>query len=180
MKRSLERISCSNIKDWCTRHKGWIRVIAKIFVLLILFVVLFGVMFGFYRISGPAMSKRLEDGDLVMYSRMTSEYQGGDVVIYDYDGKTYVSAILAKADDLIEIDSYGRLHLNGAQVSDDIVFTPEQRNLVGAASAFRVPANSYYVLNEDLNSMEDSRSFGAIPSTSIKGKIIGVLRTRSI
>ena len=180
MDQSPQSNNSSSFKAWFVRHKDWLRVAAKGFVLIALFWVLFGVCFGIHRISGPAMSKRLEDGDLVLYSRMANEYQGGDVVIYDHDGKTYVSAILSKANDLIEIDSYGRLHLNGAQVSDDIVFTPEQKDLAGATSTFRVPANSYYVLNEDLNSMEDSRSFGAISSTSIKGKIIGVLRTRSI
>ena len=167
-------------KAWFTSHKDWLRLGAKLISLAVIMWAIFGLCFGFTRISSPAMSNRLEDGDLVLYSKLVNEYHSDDVIIYEHDGKTYVSSILAKADDLIEIDQYGHLFLNGTQVSDDIAYTPEQRDLIGPSTAFRVPDNSYYVVNENLNSIEDSRSFGAIPYNSIKGKIIGVLRTRSI
>ena len=126
------------------------------------------------------MSPRLEDGDLVLYSRLDHDYQAGDVVIYSHDGATYVSSILAKADDLVEIDKYGHLAINGTQSSEDIAYTPEQRDIIKPASAFRVPTDSYFVINTNLDATEDSRVFGAIPRNEIKGKIIGVLRTRSI
>lgn len=170
----------ADIKSWLTNHKDWLRLGAKIISLVVILWVIFGVCFGLDRISGPAMSPRLEDGDLVLYSRLANDYGNGDVVIYEHDSKTYISSILAGTDDLIEIDKYGHLSINGAQFSDDIAYTPEQRDTIKPASAFRVPTDSYFVLNTNLDAIEDSRTFGAIPRSKIKGKIIGVLRTRSI
>ncbi len=170
----------TSFKSWLTSHKDQFRLGVKVAALIAALWLLFGVCFGLHRISGPAMSERLEDGDLVLYTRLAGDYKSGDVIIYEHDGGTYVSAILAVADDVIEVDSYGHLSLNGILVSDNIAFTPEQKSLVEPSAVLRVPSNSYYVLNENLDSLEDSRSFGAIPSKDIKGKIIGLLRTRSI
>lgn len=175
-----QRKIATNIKSWLTNHKDWLRLGAKIVSLVIIIWIVFGLCFGFDRISGPAMSPRLEDGDLVLYSRLANDYQNGDVVIYERDGKTYISSILAGADDLIEIDKYGHLAINGTQSSDDVAYTPEQRDTIKPASAFRVPTDSFFVINSNLDAIEDSRTFGAIPRDKIKGKIIGVLRTRSI
>lgn len=126
------------------------------------------------------MSERLKDGDLVLYTRLTNDYQIGDVIIYEHDNKTYISTIIAEADDVIEITPYGQLIINNSQFSDDIIFNPEQNDYINQQSTFRVPSNSYYVLNENLDSLEDSRIFGAISIKDIKGKIIGLLRTRSV
>ena len=176
----MSRVATTNFKSWLTNHKDWLRLGAKVIALVVVIWVIFGICFGFDRISGPAMSPRLEDGDLVLYSRLDHDYQAGDVVIYSHDGAIYVSSILAKADDLVEIDKYGHLVINGTQSSEDIAYTPEQRDTIKPASAFRVPTDSYFVINANLDATEDSRVFGAIPRNKIKGKIIGVLRTRSI
>ena len=77
------------------------------------------------------MSTRLEDGDLILYTKLSNDYKEGDAVVYEIDGIQYVSSILAQPGDLIELDEKGHLHINGTQ-------------------------------------------------STIKGKIIGVLRTRSI
>ena len=165
-------------KLWVANHKGWLLLGAKIALLAVVVWVIFGVCFGMYRISGPAMSPRLQDGDLILYSRIAGQYGPGDVVLYEHAGATYVSAIIASGGDLIEIDNSGYLRLNGAQISQAVAVTPEQQGDI--TSTYRVPTGSFFMLNENLDSMEDSRTFGAIYEKDIKGKIVGLLRTRSI
>ena len=168
------------IKSWLGGHGGWLRLGAKILLLVAIFFVFFGVCFGLHRVNDPSMSQRLEDGDLVLYSKMIDEYKVGDVVIFEHEGQTYTSAIIAESGDLLEIDENGRLHLNGTQISDDVIITPEQKNELSMSPQFRVPTDSFFVLNENLESIKDSRSFGAINKRDMKGKVVGVLRTRSI
>lgn len=126
------------------------------------------------------MAGRTEDGDLVLYSRMTEEYSADDVVLYEYDGKIYTSSILAFPGDLIEIDEQGYLYLNHIRVSDSVAFNLDQGETPNFSSPYRVPSGSYFVLNNNLESMEDSRVFGSIYTNNIKGKVISILRTRAI
>lgn len=170
----------NKIKSWLGGHSGWLRLGTKIMLLVVVFLVFFGVCFGVHRINDPSMSRRLEDGDLILYSKMVNEYKVGDVIVFEYEGQTYTSAIVAEGGDLVEIDESGHLYLNGTQVSDDIVITPEQKDELSMSPQFRVPADTFFVLNENLESVKDSRSFGTINKNNIKGKVVGVLRTRSI
>lgn len=165
---------------WLIKHKDWWRIGVKILILIVTLWLVFGLCFGLHRINGPAMSTRLEDGDLVLYTKLSNEYKEGDAVVYEIDGAQYVSSILAQPGDLIELDEKGHLYINGTQYFDYVVYTPEQLDSIAMSSIYRVPSDSYFLLNQNLEAMEDSRTFGAIPASSIRGKIIGVLRTRSI
>ena len=165
---------------WLTKHKDWWRIGIKILILVATLWLIFGVCFGLHRVNGPAMSARLEDGDLILYSKLTNDYKEGDAVVYEQDGVQYVSSILACPGDLVELDEKGYLYVNGTRYSDHVAYKPEQLDFAAMSSAYRVPSDSYFLLNQNLEAMEDSRTFGAISLSSIKGKIIGVLRTSTI
>lgn len=170
----------SKVSLWLIKYKDWWRIGAKILILVTTLWLVFGVCFGLHRVNGPAMSTRLEDGDLVLYTKLSNDYKEGDAVVYEIDGTQYTSSILAQPGDLIELDEKGHLYINGTQYSDYVVYTPEQSDFIAMSSAYRVPSDSYFLLNQNLEAIEDSRTFGAIPASFIRGKIIGVLRTRSI
>ena len=162
------------------KQNGWIRIAVKIAVLALSLWIIFGLCFGLHRMNGVGMAHRIEDGDLVLYSRLVDAYAADDPVLFEYDGEVYLSSILALPGDLIEIDERGCLRVNGVQVSDDIVYNLEQDETPDFSTPYLVPNGSYFVLNENLESMEDSRSFGAIWAKDIKGKVVGILRTRSV
>ena len=162
------------------KYRDWIRLILKLVILVVVLWLIFGVFVGLHRVNGVTMSNRVEDGDLVLYSRINDEYAADDVIIFEHDAKTMVSSILAMPNDLIEIDENGCLYVNGIQVSEDVVYNLEQGETPGISLPYRVPNGSYFLLNENLEAPEDSRSFGAIFKKDIKGKIVGILRTRSV
>ena len=126
------------------------------------------------------MSNRVEDGDLMLYSRIDDEYGQDDVVIFDYEGQLHVSVVLAKGGDLVEIDEHGCLYVNHVQASDAVVYDVDQGDELKISMPFRVPNDSYFLLNENLEDLDDSRNFGAIKAEEIKGKVISILRTRAI
>ena len=159
---------------------AWIRLGVKVAVLVLVLWLIFGALFGLRRMEGVAMSNRVEDGDLMLYSRLDDEYNQDDVVIFSYEDQTYVSVVIAKGGDLVEIDERGCLYVNHIQTSDAVVYDMDQDDELEISLPFRVPNDSYFVLNENLEAPEDSRSFGAIKAKDIKGKVISILRTRAI
>ena len=168
------------MKPFVKEHRNWIRLGIKIAILAVILWIIFGVLIGFKRVEGVSMSSRVEDGDLVLFSRTDKTYYPDDVVLFERDDKTYISSILALPGDLITLDEVGRLYVNGAMVSDAIVYDFEQGESPKISFPFRVPESSYFLLNENLEDIDDSRSYGAIFESAIKGKIVSILRTRSI
>lgn len=130
--------------------------------------------------NGISMDGRVKDGDLILFDRTINEFLFDDVVIYTHDGKEYVSTIVATAGDVLTSDQEGHLLINNEQYANGIVFDSdldEENTLVGP---IRVPADGFYVVNENLDDISDSRKFGIIYRNDIKGKLIGLLRTRFI
>ena len=168
------------MKSKFKRHQNWIRFGFKIVILIVVTWLIFGVFIGLYRVNGIAMAGRIEDGDLVLFSRTESEYHVGDAIVFTHDGKEYVSSVLATGGDLVEIDEVGRLYVNKIRVSEDKIYNLEEGEKPKISLPYRVPTNSYFVLNKNLEAVEDSRSFGAIFRNEIKGKAMTILRTRAI
>ena len=169
-----------NTKVFLRKNLNWARLIVKSVVLILVLWLLFGVLIGLRRVEGVSMSNRVEDGDLVLFSRTDKTYYPDDVVLFERDNETHVSSILASPGDIVTIDDVGRLYVNGAQVSDRVVYNLNEGETPTISFPFRVPNGSYFLLNGNLEAMDDSRSFGAIYAKDIKGKIVTILRTRSI
>ena len=169
-----------NTKVFLRKNRNWVRLIMKSVVLILVLWLLFGVLIGLRRVEGVSMSNRVEDGDLVLFSRTDKTYYPDDVVLFERDNETHVSSILASPGDIVTIDDVGRLYVNGAQVSDRVVYNLNEGETPTISFPFRVPNGSYFLLNGNLEAMDDSRSFGAVYAKDIKGKIVTILRTRSI
>lgn len=169
-----------NTKVFLRKNRNWVRLIVKSVVLILVLWLLFGVLIGLRRVEGVSMSNRVEDGDLVLFSRTDKTYYPDDVVLFERDNETHVSSILASPGDIVTLDDVGRLYVNGAQVSDRVVYNLNEGETPAISFPFRVPNGSYFLLNGNLEAMDDSRSFGAIYAKDIKGKIVTILRTRSI
>ena len=169
-----------NTKVFLRKNRNWVRLIVKSVVLILVLWLLFGVLIGLRRVEGVSMSNRVEDGDLVLFSRTDKTYYPDDVVLFERDNETHVSSILASPGDIVTLDDVGRLYVNGAQVSDRVVYNLNEGETPTISFPFRVPEGSYFLLNGNLEAMDDSRSFGAVYAKDIKGKIVTILRTRSI
>lgn len=161
-------------------HIGLIRIIVKIIVLVGVLYLIFNVLLGLIRIEGGSMSGRVEDGDLALYSRMDKDYKADDIIIFNHNGEQYISSIAAMPGDLVEFDEQGRLYVNKVQVSEAILYDKDQGEKLHISLPFRVPNGSYFVVNNNPEDTNDSRTFGAINSQEIQGKMIGILRTRAL
>ena len=170
----------NGMKTFLKKNSSWIRLLVKIAILVSILWLIFGVLIGLQRVEGVSMSNRVEDGDLVLFSRTDKTYYPDDVVLFERDNETHVSSILASPGDLLTLDEAGRLYVNGTRVSDAVVYNIAEGETPSITFPFRVPTGSYFLLNENLEAMDDSRSFGSVFERDIKGKAVGILRTRSI
>jgi len=161
-------------------RRTWLRLGLKALIVVALLWICFGVFVGLRRISDISMNGRINDGDFVLFSRISKDYSAGDVVIYNHDNHEYCSEIVAVENDLVTINDEGFLVVNDEVISKSPVYDFALGETSPFGSGFRVPTGTYFVLNSHYASTNDSRTFGAIYAKDIKGSIIALLlRTRS-
>ena len=126
------------------------------------------------------MSPRVNDGDLSLFFRNVDGLETGDVVLFNKDGKNYISRIVAVEDDIITLNEDNHLFVNNEKLSDTPAYDLERGDEIKVAYPHRVPPGKYFVVNDNLESNSDSRFFGTIDKKDIYGKVISILRTRDI
>lgn len=160
--------------------REWLRLGIKVVILLLIFWIILGVLFGLQRIEGMAMSPRVSDGDLTLFFRNVDGLETGDVVLFNKDGKSYTSRIIAVEGDVLKLDEENRLIINDEKLSDVPAYNVEGGDEIKISYPLRIPKGKYFVVNDNLETRGDSRFFGTIDKTNIYGKVISILRTRDI
>lgn len=171
-------------------------LIVKTAILIVVFYLLFQYVFGIYYLRGNYMFPALKDGDLVMTYKL-EEAVKNDVVMYELNGETRLGRIVGYAGDTIAFSPDGELLVNGCVASEEIFYPTAERDSEekenspeeGASSTssekqnednvYTVPENSVYILNDyRTEATTDSRNFGAVKISDLRGKIFLMLRRR--
>lgn len=162
------------------RLKPWLDFVWRLAFLLLAFWVFFGLIFGLSRMSGVAMDPSIKDGELLMFLRIGDDFSANDVVLYGHNGKTEISRVVALPDQIVDVNNDGYLTVDGVVESRSAI--REEDGAGGEASIFplRVPSGMYFVMNDNYDYAEDSRSFGAINKTDIKGRVVTTMKVRDI
>jgi signal peptidase I len=156
-----------------------LRFITKLALVLLSIWAIFTFVFGIRQISGEFMYPRLRDGDLIFYYRLEKNYQIGDVVTFKLDDATFTCRIVAQDGDVVEVNEEGQLLVNG-NVQQEEIFYPTEPQDGDVTYPYTVEEDSYFVLCDYRTIGFDSRTYGAIPRSTLDGKIITVLRRRGI
>lgn len=137
---------------------------------------LFRLAVGFDVVSGNSMYPSLQDGDVVLYSRLAGAPGHGDIIVFTQDGRDTVKRVAALPGDTVEIDpSSGQVAVNGTPLEEPYV-------TVGGGTGPGRPQtvlDSYvYVLGDNRKVSLDSRdsSIGTIQMDHILGRVIAVFR----
>jgi len=167
-----------------------LRNISKNTILVFAISIAFQILLGNYVVDGNSMDPTLRNDQRVFVNKFvyfdpivlnrnlnlnfdsTLNPKKGDVVVFDppfpYDasGKQFVKRIIAVPGDTIE-NSSGIILVNGKPFGNDFGATSE----ISEVPKTLVPEGYYYVLGDNRNSSNDSRSFGFVPRTSIIGRV---------
>jgi signal peptidase I len=151
----------------------------KILGILLIFYILLFRIYGFVRINTNMMMPSVKGGDLALVYHIAGDYAIGDIVEYRCENRTCFGRIIAKEGDEISLKE-GKILINGhledtASYGDNIF--PEGGSV---SYPYKVASEQYFIVGDNRNEYDDSRSFGAINKSEIVSKIIGVFRTHDI
>lgn len=131
-------------------------------------------LFTFVVVDGSSMERTLSDGDVLAVSIVKyhiGKPERGDVVVCDYPGKEehYVKRIIGLPGEEIEIMD-GVVSINGMALSEPYIAEEPLLDLPKQI----VPESSYFVMGDNRNHSNDSRSVGPIEEDLLMGKAFAV------
>ena len=152
----------------------------KLIMMVLLLWILFGVLFGITPMWNNDMSPRISAGDLLLYYRLDENYRTNDVVVFEKDGTEYTGRIVGKGGESVEITEDAQLKVNGSSVIETDIFYSTPRYEEGIEYPVELAEDEYFILCDYRNGAKDSRYFGPVSRSEIKGKVITILRRSSL
>ena len=162
---------------------AWLRellaLLLKIAAVILVIVLLFTFVYGLHRNRDPDMNPAVKDGDLVIFYRLDRHYVFGDTLLLDYQDKRQVRRVIATAGDTVDITEQG-LVINDALQQELGIYEPTRRYENDVEFPLTVGEGQVFVLGDARENATDSRVYGLVESKDTLGKVITLLRRRSI
>ena len=154
--------------------------LVRLFLLITVIGILFGVVFGLTPMANADMQPAVCAGDLMLYYRLDKNLKSDDVVVFQKEGIQYTGRIVAVPGDVVEITDESDLMVNKSTVMEDNIFytTPAYDSEVEYPLTLK--EDQYFILCDSREGAKDSRSFGAVETGEIKGKVITIVRRSGI
>lgn len=158
--------------------RGYLSLLLRLILAIVDGYLIFTQVFLFTQAKGTDMFPMVKDGDLMIVFRMQREYSTKDVVVYTQDGQKKVGRIVARENDVVNMDEDGSLIVNGTTQTGEILYPTYAKE--GITYPYRVNAGCIFVLGDYRTEATDSRDYGPIPMENVKGKVITILRRRGL
>jgi len=155
-------------------------LLLKIGIIALFVVIIFTFFFGIVQVRDNAMDPAVKDGDLVIYYRLDKNYVASDLAVLEKQGKTQVRRVVGIDGDKIDINRDNGLEINGYPQQEDNIYT-ETLPVVGKTKfPLTVGTEQVFVLGDNRKYAVDSRTYGCVDKSDTKGKVIAVIRRRSL
>ena len=169
---------------------GWIWPV----VIGLLIALLIDMFLSFVKVDGLSMYPNLQNNERVIMLKH-AKIKRDTVVVFNAkgvddragvtDGTKYVKRVIGLPGDKIEYKNDGKLYVNGKLRSQGYITTEQQKEgtlsisnaedkgvTLGTGRSFTVPKDEYFVLGDNREVSNDSRSYGFVP----RSKILGVVK----
>ncbi|SCY94969.1 signal peptidase I [Alkaliphilus peptidifermentans DSM 18978] len=150
----------------------WIEIIAIAFIIALVVETFF---FSFAVVQGQSMEPTISNKDrllVVKYPFFRNSIKEGDIVVFNPPGTTdeiFIKRVVAKGTDSFTI-SDGCLFINNEEVAEDYIYEDEYLERSYQFINGVIPKDAVFVLGDNRNDSNDSRSFGYIHKNQIIGK----------
>ena len=124
-----------------------------------------------HRVKGESMVPSFEDGELLLTEKVSyrfGEVQRGDVIVFEAPiGRKvdFIKRIVGLPGERIEIRS-GSVFINGVKIDEEYIDMASQGDIEKLLSD-----DEYFVLGDNRLASSDSRVFGAIKRSVIRGRV---------
>lgn len=166
---SLER---RMLKKYDGKKQGWLRQGKELAVFIILMFVVFRFIIGVSLVNGSSMTPSLKNGDVVVYMRIVPNYEKGDIVcIRMPSGEYYIKRVIGLAGDTVEIRD-GSVYVNSTVREENYAQGRTETQGDSIKYPYEVKADRVFVLGDNREESMDSRTFGAVAKSQIRGKVL--------
>jgi len=156
-----------------------VRLIIKITSVIVFGFLILQFVYGFARYPDDSMTPAVKAGDVLLYYRLNKNYTSSDTVILEYEEKLQARRIVAIEGDTVDITEEGLIINDNLQVEAQIYeeTLPDQK---GIEYPVTLEAGQVFVLGDKRTAAVDSRIYGPVEVKNTLGKVITILRRRSI
>ncbi|MBO5478001.1 MAG: signal peptidase I [Clostridia bacterium] len=155
--------------------KLFIKIIEICLVIWIIFFVIYGIKVQ----KNQDMFPSIREGDILLYLRVGLDLNSGDIIIFNKEGKSYTSRIVAMPGDVVDISENGELIING-NVQQEEIFFDTYKIGEDRTYPYQVEEDSYFVLGDYRTESVDSRIFGTVYKDEIDGEVFNFYRKRNL
>ncbi|HKP12481.1 MAG TPA: signal peptidase I, partial [Blastocatellia bacterium] len=133
------------------------------------------------KVEGTSMQPRLENEERIFVNKFKYNFepiQRGDIIVFwfpDDPGKSFIKRIIGLPGENIDMDALGRVTINGVPLDES--YLAPQRNQMARAKWMSVHSewknikqHYYFVMGDNRDASNDSRSWGWVPEKYIYGK----------
>ena len=184
--REKTRKEMKRIKRAEASVRGYQRLLLRGGVLILVIWALFFQIVGLTHMPGEDMYPRVDAGDMVMFYRLdeNGSAQGGVVLekaTPDSGGKAerFVSRVVAVAGDTVEVTDGGVI-INGNHMVENNIYSTTTAYEGYTQYPLTLGEGQCFVLADSRDGGTDSRYFGPVDKSEIKGTVITVLRRMNI
>ncbi|HJQ24444.1 MAG TPA: signal peptidase I [Blastocatellia bacterium] len=133
------------------------------------------------KVEGTSMQPRLENEERIFVNKFKYNFepiQRGDIIVFwfpDDPSKSFIKRIIGLPGERIDIDTLGRVTINGVPL-DESYLAPERNQMARNRWASvredwkNIKQHYYFVMGDNRDMSNDSRSWGLVPEKYIYGK----------
>lgn len=145
-----------------------VQLIIQLCATALITYIIFGCVLGIAIVRQQSMEPTLENGSLVVYVRFERDPDVGDIIIIEPHDKNIkiIKRVAATETDTVEVSPESHaVRINGAEIyCGDVGGEYTETTVLGAGE--------YFVLGDNLPVSIDSREYGTIEKSEIRGKVI--------
>jgi len=121
------------------------------------------------------MLPRLENDERIFVNKMVYSFdpiKRDDIVVFwfpDDPSKSFIKRVIGLPGEVVRIDHKGQLYVNGQPV-DEPYLSPDRTRYPRAMPDTVIKPHYYFVMGDNRDASNDSRSWGLVPEKYIYGK----------
>ena len=154
------------------KKEGWFKQFKELIIIFVLIVIAFHFVIGASFVKGSSMNPTLQDKKMVFYLRIVPEYKRGDIIsVRMPSGEYYVKRVVAVAGDKVDIRD-GKFYLNGVEQEEPYTMGVTETQGTTITYPYVVEEGRVFVMGDNRENSMDSRTFGTVIRSQIKGKLL--------